>query len=315
MAAESNIGPAQRDKSWTRRWGRGLSELAERQHGVIARRQLVNLGFSGSAIARMLEAGRLHRVHRGVYAVGHSVLRREGWWLAAVLAGGPGAFAGHRLAGTIWDLITWSGRPSVTVPSWRASTREIRFHTRSLPVDEVTTELGIPVTSVPRTLLDLASVLPPDRLLNAINEAEERGLGDALSLPVLIERHRGERGVAVLRSVLADAGYGVTDRELEAGFARFVARHRLPRPELNAWIRVGIDHFKADCAWREQRVIVELHSARHHSTVPKVTRDAARDRRLMLAGWTVIHVTWAQLHDRAEADALARDLRSVLGSG
>ena len=134
--------------------------------------------------------------------------------MAAVLAGGPGAFACHRLAGAIWDVITWNGRPSVTVPSWRPSTREIRFHTRSLPADEVTTHSEIPVTTVPRTLLDLATVLNRPRLLNAINEAEERQLGDALSLPALIDRHRGERGVAILRSVLADAGYGVSDREL-----------------------------------------------------------------------------------------------------
>ena len=211
-------------------------------------------------------------------------------------------------------MITWSGRPSVSVPSWRSSTAAIEFHTRSLPADEITTELEIPVTTVPRTLLDLASVLPPDRLLNAINEAEQRGLGDPLSLPALIERHRGERGVAILREVLADAGYGVTDRELEERFAGFVERRRLPRPELQAWIRVGTDHFKADCLWRERRVIVELHSARYHSTTPKVTRDAGRDRRLALAGWLVIHVTWAQLHDRSEADALARDLRAVLGA-
>ena len=89
----------------------------------------------------------------------------------------------------------------------------------------------------------------------------------------------------------------------------------MPRPELNAWIRVGADHFKADCLWRSRQVVVELHSARHHSTVPKVTRDASRDRRLLIAGWTVVHVTWAQLHDRAEADALAWDLRAVLGPG
>ena len=183
--------------------------------------------------------------------------------------------------------------------SWRSSTAAIEFHTRSLPADEITTELEIPVTTVPRTLLDLASVLPPERLLNAINEAEQRGLGDPLSLPALIERHRGERGVAILRG-------GSRRRRLRrhrprARGALRRLRRGVPsasRPELQAWIRVGTDHFKADCLWRERRVIVELHSARYHSTTPKVTRDAGRDRRLALAGWLVIHVTWAQLHDR-----------------
>jgi very-short-patch-repair endonuclease len=260
----------------------------------------------------MVETGRLHPVHRGVYAVGHPLLRREGHWMAAVLAGGPGAVASHRLAGAVWDVIAWSGRAAVTVPSWRASTRALEFHARILPPDEITVEQGVPVTSVSRTLLDLATVLSRDRLLKAIDEAETRGLGGALSLRALIERHRGQRGVAILRKVLTEAGYGVTKGELEDAFARFIGRRRLPRPERNAWVRVGADHFQADCVWRGRKLIVELHSARFHSTVPKVTRDAGRDRRLAMAGWLVIHVTWAQLHDRAESDALEHDLRRIL---
>ena len=82
---------------------------------------------------------------------------------------------------------------------------------------------------------------------------------------------------------------------------------------LNAWVQVGSQHFSPDCLWRTERVIVELHSARHHSTQPKVNRDARRDRLLALAGWLVIHVTWAQLHDSRDADELDKDLRIALG--
>jgi hypothetical protein len=198
------------------------------------------------------------------------------------------------------------------VPKWRRSTPEIEFHSAALPPDEVTTQDGIPITTVTRTLFDLASVLDPVRLLNAIEEAEKRGLAGSLSLPDLLERHRGERGTAVLRDVLRGAGYGVSKGELELAFRRFVADRGLPEPECNGWVDLGDRHFSPDALWRRERLIVELHSALHHGAPPAITRDATRDRLLMLAGWRVIHVTWAQLHARREADALERDLRTAL---
>jgi len=187
-------------------------------------------------------------------------------------------------------------------------------HCSTLLPDEVTTCDGIPITTVPRTILDLATVLDPHDLLSVVNEAEIRELSDPLTLPDMLERHRGERGTARLRTVLADAGYGVPRRELEERFARLVAGWGLPRPELNAWIEVGGRLFSPDCLWRTQRLIVELHSARFHGTTAAISRDAYRDRRLLLAGWHVIHVTWAQLSSRAEARELEADLRVVLGS-
>ena len=313
MDGESNNSHRMGGRGRTRHPDALIGELARDQYGVVARRQLLEAGLSRRQIERRVSLGTLHPRFAGVYAVGHPVLRVEGHRLAAVLAGGPEAFASHRMAGAIWSLISWNGRPSVTVPSWRPSTGQIAFHTRSLPADEITALEGIPVTTVPRTLLDLATVLDRHRLLNAINEAEERGLGDPLSLPALIERHRGERGVAILRTVLADAGYGVPKRELEERFQQWIADRGLPRPMLNAWVQVGSQHFSPDCLWRTERVIVELHSARHHSTQPKVNRDARRDRLLALAGWLVIHVTWAQLHDSRDADELDKDLRIALG--
>ena len=232
--------------------------------------------------------------------------------MAAVLSGGAGTCLSHRAAGSEWQLRWWSGRPSVTTPTWRRSSNALEVHCCSLSADEVTVLDGIPITTVPRTLLDLATILNPERLLGAINEAEVRRLYDPLSLPAILERHRGERGTARLRTVLQDAGYGVTKRALEELFARFIVERGLPRPELNGSIEVGGGFYSPDCLWRAQRLIVELHSARYHGTTPAISRDATRDRRLMLAGWSVIHVTWAQLHSRVESDALERDLRIVL---
>ncbi len=232
--------------------------------------------------------------------------------MAAVLFGGDGAALSHRCAGAHWELIRWSGRAEIIVPTRRRGPTEIDVHCSALPADEVTVHEGIPVTTVARTLFDLATVLAPDQLLNAINEADERGLTSPLSLPATLERHRGERGAGALRRTLEGVGYGVPRRELENRFARFVAEANLPEPELNAPIWVGDRAYVADALWRGPRVIVELHSIRHHGTGPKISRDAERDRRLLLAGFAVVHVTWAQLHDPAERQALAADLRRLL---
>jgi hypothetical protein len=198
-------------------------------------------------------------------------------------------------------------RRGAGVPA-RSRSTPVRCHPTSSPSHE-----GIPVTTVARTLFDLATVLTEEQLLRAINEADERRLSSPLSLPATLERHRGERGAGVLRRVLEGVGYGVPRRELEIRFARFVAESGLPRPELNAAVWAGDRAYVADALWRDRSVIVELHSVRHHGTGPKISRDAERDRRLLIAGYQVVHVTWAQLADPAERRALAADLRRLLG--
>jgi hypothetical protein len=290
-----------------------LAELASRQHGVAAAWQLRHRGIDRSFVHRRLRAQRIHRVHDGVFAVGHPLLGPQGWRMAAVLFGGPGAVLSHRAAGAEHQLRRWSGRPSITVPGDRRSTPAIDVHRARLPADEITTCDGIPITSVPRTLLDLATVLDDHALLMAVNEAEKGELGDALSLPDMLERHRGERGAGFLRRVLADAGYGVAIEDLEDLFARRIAAWGLPRPELNATISVDGTNYSPDCLWRDRRLIVELDSVRHHGTAPALTRDATRERRLVLAGWRIIHVTWAQLNSPRESRELERDLRAALG--
>lgn len=295
---------------------RALGALAERQHGVVAHRQLLHLGLGRRAIGHRLERGRLHAIHRGVYAVGHRRLSRRGWWLAAVLAAGPGAVLSHRSAAELWG-IRQSARPRIDVT--RSGRRHAGlgielFHCARLAEDEVTELEGIPVTTASRTLLDLAAVLPRQRLERALREAEVRRLGDAASLAVLLTRHPRRRGTAALRSILASgrAGDGVTRSALEERFLTFLDAHALPRPQINVHLSVHGPLLECDCVWRAQGLVVELDGHAAHSPRAAFEHDRARDRALNVAGWRVLRITWRQLH--REGEAVAADLRALLGS-
>jgi predicted transcriptional regulator of viral defense system len=209
MSGESIVIHQMRGKQSTRREGAargadaGIAELAGRQHGVVARRQLLGLGLGRGAIDRRIEAKRLHPVHRGVYAVGHRELSRLGWWMAAVLACGPDAVLSHRSAAALWGIREGSPtRADVSAPRELASRPGIRVRRAFVFADEGTIEAGIPVTTVPRTLLDLAAVLQPHELDRALEQAEALRLSDPIPLAALVERHRGRRGTARLRRAL-----------------------------------------------------------------------------------------------------------------
>ncbi len=175
MGNETYVCRDIRGQRRVRRVERAIAAVAGRQYGTITRDQLRCLGLSDDAINRRLAAGRLHLIHRGVYAVGHRALTRNAHWLAAVLAGGSGAALSNQAAGAMWSFIAYSGRPHVTVPRWKRPQPRITWHVSLLPADEVTHLDGIPITTVARTLLDLASVLDRHRLAKAIDEAEARG--------------------------------------------------------------------------------------------------------------------------------------------
>jgi very-short-patch-repair endonuclease len=181
----------------------------------------------------------------------------------------------------------------------------------SLPADEITTRDGIPVTTVARTLLDLASVLDRQRLAHAVGEAEKRLLADSPSLPVLIERHRGARGLATLRAILGARriGLDVPKSELEIEFQSFLRARGLPSPEVNAWVEVGGRMFEIDCLWREQRLAVELDSREHHSDRLAFERDRARDSALLALGIRTLRVTARRL--ATDADRLELELRAA----
>ena len=289
-----------------------MAALADRQLGVISRVQLLALGLSGRAIMRRLERGQLHPLHRGVYAVGHRVVSGRGRWMAAVLAAGPGAVLSHRSAAGLWDLRAGGlNRIDVTAPRERRRPG-IEVHRARLAPDEVTEVDGIPVTTVGRTLLDLAAVLPHPQIGRAVDRAEALQLTDVVPLDALLERHRGHRGTAALREPL-ERGIepALTRSELEDRFLTFLDAHGLPRAEVNAHLQLGERSIEADFLWREQRLIVEVDGHETHGTRAAFERDRERDRILQAHGWRVIRITWRQLHD--DPGAIAADLLRLLG--
>jgi hypothetical protein len=227
--------------------------------------------------------------------------------MAAVLAGGPGAVLSHRSAAALWGVAAISGL-DVTVPKQRRPAAGIELHVSSLPPDETTHRSGIPVTTVPRTLLDMATILRPRQLERAINEAEAQRLLDSLSLHDLLPRYPRRPGTPAIRALLAAraAGATVTRSELEVRFLEFVDDLGLPSPQTNQWI----EGFEIDCLWREQRLAVELDGRAFHDTLQAYERDRERDRLLQAAGWRPIRVTWRQLEQSRAG--LERDLRRIL---
>jgi very-short-patch-repair endonuclease len=290
-----------------------IAALADRQHGVVSRGQLTRLGLGRGAIDHRLECGRLHFVHRGVYAVGHRVLSKEARWLAAVLAAGRGAVLSHRSAAALWGIRhTTSGIVDVTASHTLRPRAGFRPHRAHPPEDEVTEHDGIPTTTPPRTLLDLAAVLPARHLERAINEAEYRRLTDPLSLSALVARHPRRRGVRTIRKLLEAGaiGHTLTRSDLEDRFLQIVDAADLPRPRINTPITLNGDTIEPDCTWPHHHLIVELDGYAGHGTRHAFEKDRARDRRLQAAGWRVVRITWRQLHD--DPDAIADEIRAML---
>lgn len=281
-----------------------IAELAGRQHGVVARWQLLAAGIDRREIEHRVHCRRLHLVHRGVYAVGHDALTQRGRWMAAVLAGGPDAVLSHRAAAALWGMRRWEGRIEVTSPRRMLRGRRIRGHQRLLPMDEVTTLDGIPVTTVPRTLFDLASVVDEPTLARALEQAEILRLTDPLSPAAVLERHPGQRGAKGLRAALGRPLPPITRRELERRFLAALSKAAVQAPETNALVETAQARYEVDFLWRTQRLVVELDGRATHHTAAAFERDRARDRDLQVHGFRVVRVTWRQLHD---------DERAVMG--
>lgn len=291
-----------------------IAWLAEQQHGVVGRGQLEGFGVGRGAIDGRLRAGRLHRLHPGVYAVGHRAISRQGRWMAAVLYGGPGAVLSHRSAAALWGIRNaTSGAIEVTTRSKSRSRGPIRRHYSRLPADEMTKREGIPVTTVPRTVFDLAAQSGADDAEAALRQAEYRRLYDRLSLPILLDRYPGRRGSPAVRLCLArrrvTVGHGRS--WLEEVFLPFLDRNRLPRPgQLNAWIEARGKRVEVDCYWPRLQAIVELDGFAAHGTRTAFREDRARSRRLLAAGYGVARIAPEQLED--EPAEVAADLRALL---
>lgn len=293
-----------------------VAELAVQQHGVVALEQLCALGLGKDAVRKRVAAGRLHRVHRGVYAVGYPSLRKKGHWMAAALACGPNAVLSHSSAAALWGLSrdTRSGI-DVTAPGRRGRALVgIEAHRDdSLRADDRTTVKGIPCTSVARTLLDLAADVSFSQLSNAITQAEVLRIFDLAALRDVVARSRRRRGVARLRDAVSayDTRSERTRGELERRFLVLCARSELPPPEVNAPLLLDGGQIEADFLWRDARLIVEADGRRFHGTALAFERDRKRDQLLLLAGWRVIRCTWRQVVESPEE--LTRTLRTLLG--
>jgi len=286
-----------------------LAALATRQHGVVGRGQLLDLGLGRGAIDARVRSGRLHVVHRGVYIVGRTKIGQRGRWVAAALAYGEGAVLSHRSAAALWGLIRAPGRiVDVTSASGRGRRPGIRLHRGRLHPNERTTQDGIPVTCVARTLLDLAEALDERGLERAFEEADRLGLLKMGAVDLACERGVGRRPVALCRRVMDRARMPHTARSpLEDRFARFCDERNLPPPSLN----VEVLGREVDAFWPAKQLIVELDGFAYHHHRAAFERDRARDAALQTAGYRVVRLTHRRL-DR-EAGAVEAELRRLLG--
>lgn len=230
---------------------RRIAALAKRQHGVVCRPQLLALGLTRHDVDYRLRIERLHPLYRAVYAAGHDALTREGRWMAALLASGPAAVLTHRPAARSWGISSMSGL-DVTVPRQRRGMPGVDLHVSVLPPDETTERDGIPVTTISRTLFDMATILRPRQLESALHQAEVQRLLDLLSLHDLLTRYPRRPGAPAIRALLAtrEAGATVTRSELEVRFLEFVDQRGLPRPDTNQWIEgLEVDCVGASSGW------------------------------------------------------------------
>ena len=244
----------------------------------------------------------LHTVHRGVYAVGHLSLTRNGRFMAAVLAGGDGAALSHFSAAVLWGMLNDRGWPIHVTAERRRDRPGIRMHRAALDGERVRRE-GIVVTTPSRTLEDLADVAPRRLLERAIDEADYL----RLDIDGLAPR-RGRRGQGLLSSVLASHTPGATRTrsELEERFLALCGEHGIERPEVN----VDVDGYECDFVWREQALVVETDGGAAHGTARSREQDRIKDARLLLAGWRVVRVTWMRLSN--EPGQVARELQQLL---
>jgi hypothetical protein len=282
-----------------------LRELAKRQWGVFSRAQLRRCGFSDAGIARAVGRGWLVRVHPGVYALGHDALPIEGRLVAALLYAGPGSALSHTTAAWWWGVFETAPRViHISSGHRRRPRRGLRLHLpRGL---EPAFHRTLPVTSVPRTLRDLAASLGFDSLRRAVAEADYRNLLDPTA--VIAVCGPGRPGSAALRSALKAhlPSLAATLSVLEERFLLLCEAYGIPLPEANA----VVGGLKVDALWRGSRTIVELDGHDAHAHPSAIERDRAREVLLRAAGFRVLRYTWQQVTE--QPDVVAADLRLAL---
>lgn len=287
-----------------------LAELAATQHGVVSQRQLLGLGYSEGAIARAIQAGRLHRLHRGAYNLGHPAASRHGMYLAAIFSCGEGALISHFSAAWLWGLYpNWTRTPEVTAPFRGHRRAGIRIHHSTiLEAEDQATLRSIPVTAVPRVLLDLGTRQTDKQIESLLEKAERRGLLDVGAIDSLIARsgrHAGrkrlQRATALYRSPI------MSRARTERLFFDLVKRAGLPRPAINTFVA----GHEIDAYWERERFAVELDGYATHRTRAAFERDPVRIEDLKLAGIDAIRITARRLE--REPDEVVKRLRLLLG--
>jgi very-short-patch-repair endonuclease len=297
MRGDRNNGPRQRQISATAAW----------QYGSIAHGQLISAGLSVDTVDRWLRAGRLHRLHKGVYLLGHTVPPQYAIEMAAILACRPRALISHTSAACLWKLLPYPADPRpvhVTAvgrnPRQRAGVRVHRV--ASLDPRDATKRHRMPITAPARTLVDFAAEARPHELEAALAEGHTSRRFTDDKIRQALDRAGRRPGVGVLRRLLqVEAGPALTRSEAEVRLLRLIRDAGLPRPEVNT--RLG--PYEVDFLWREQRLVVEVDGYRFHSSRQAFERDRVRDAELQAKGYRVMRVTWRQLIDEPTA-VLAR---------
>ena len=250
-----------------------IGRIASRQHGVVTRAQLLDAGVSDKEIKRRLERKSLLRVHPGVYRVGHKAPSIEARYLAAVLACGDGAVLSGEAAGYLWGLIKGSAPPpEVTAPKRRKVTGVRTRHARRGEI-EATTWRGIPITTVPRTLVDLSSLLQLEDLARACHEAGVLHRTTPRQVEKVLTKRPNTPGAKQLRKVMRGDVH-ITLSALERRFLERLDEASLTHPITNK----SADGRRVDCRWPEHHLTVELDSYRYHNSRHAWEQDRRRER-------------------------------------
>jgi predicted transcriptional regulator of viral defense system len=273
-----------------------VARRAAEQLGVLSLDDLRGCGLARDAVSVRVRNGRLHPIHRGVYAVGHANVSLEGRFLAAVKACGPSAVLSHFSAATLWGLLAWDDRhPEVTV--FGTATRVhpgLRVHrTRRLDRQDVGRHERIPVTSPARTLVDLASMLEYRPLRRAVRQAQSLRRVNLVELAEVLTRLGPRRGVRKLARIIA-TGSAPTRSELEDVVLDLILRGGLAHPCVNAPLILAGRRVIPDFRWPEEHLIVEADGAAWHDGKLAREDDAERQALCEAHGERVLRVTWEQ---------------------
>lgn len=252
------------------------------------------------SIQHRIKRGRLHRIGRGVYAVGRPELSQHGHWMAAVLACGARAALSHESAAALWGIEPARGNDEIEVTVRVSSARErpgiCVYRRPSLPHGDLTVRERIPVTTPVRTLIDIARSRDERSLERAVNDADRLDLVDPITLHAKLAEHPGQPGVGSLRALLGDRVFQLTDSELERRFLRLVRAARLPEP----LTRQRVNGYLVDFHWPALGLVVETDGLHYHRTPAQQVRDRRRDQAHTAAGTTNLRFTHAQVRYEAE---------------